>query len=84
MITQNDIDYPGRAFRCTQDPISLGRLCRDIDAIPSVYLVRVAEAKGIKVSQAQEGRVMKGIGKVLLVCAALYFTIHLLVFVVKG
>jgi len=83
-MTQAEIDAPGRPFRCTQSPITLGRLCQDIEPIPSVYLVRIAAAKGVRVAQEQEGRVMRLIGKGLLVCGSLYFLIHIIAWWAKG
>jgi len=83
-MTQADIDKPGRPFRCTQSPITLGRLCPDIEPIPSVYLVKVSGAGAAKTARAQEGRVMKFIGRALLIGCALFFGIHLLIFWAKG
>ena len=84
MLTQSTIDSPGPPFRCTQSPVTLGRLCPDIEPIPSVYLVRVAGAGAAKTARAQEGRVMKFIGRALLISGALFFGIHLLIFWAKG
>jgi hypothetical protein len=83
MMTQKMIDSPGRPFRCTQSPITLGLLCPDIEPIPSVYLVRVAGAGATRTARAQEGRGMKLIGRALLIGGALFFAVHLLVWWVK-
>ena len=83
MLSQKMIDAPGRPFRCPQSPITLGRLCPDIEPIPSVYLVRIEAAKGVKVAQAQEGRVMRFIGKMLLYCGGAYFSIQLIIWWAK-
>ena len=83
MLRQQDIDAPGRIYRCTQDPITLGLLSPDIDPIPSVYLVRVAGAGAAKTARAQEGRVMRFIGRALLISGALFFAIHLIIFWAK-
>jgi hypothetical protein len=83
MLTQQNIDSPGRPFRCTQDPITLGRLCPDIEPIPSVYLVRVAGAGAAKTARAQEGRVMRFIGRALLIGGALFFAVHFVIWWAK-
>ena len=83
-LTQQMIDEPGRPYRCSQDPVTLGRLCGDVEPIPSVYLVRVAGAGAAKTARAQEGKVMKFIGRALLISGALFFGIHLLIWWAKG
>jgi hypothetical protein len=83
IMTQAEIDKPGRPYRCTQDTVHLGLLCPDIEPIPSVYLVRVAGATAVKTARAQEGRVMRFIGRALLVAGSVYFLIHILIWAVK-
>lgn len=83
MLRQQDIDAPGRIYRCTQDPITLGLLSPDIEPIPSVYLVRVAGAGAAKTARAQEGRVMRFIGWSLIISFSTFVAIHLLIWWVK-
>jgi hypothetical protein len=82
-MTQADIDAPGPPFRCAQSPITLGLLCPEIEPIPSVYLVRVAGAGAAKTARAQEGKIMRFIGRALLITGALFFGVHILIWWAK-
>ena len=83
MLTQSQIDAPGRPYKAEQCPVTLGLQCQEISTIPSVYLVKVVAGREAKTVKAQEGRVMRIVGKTLLWVGGLYFAIHLLAWMVK-
>ena len=95
-MTQAEIDLPdGFYFRPDKKPIGTytpgnGWGCIHNSVIMELRRLAREQGKPVKITVGKvppvrtEGRVMKGIGKVLLVCGSLYFLIHILIWAVKS